>query len=230
MAPIEIDLTNTTVEKVGKEATKIIRVANFFAQPEAVLEAASRQSFMNVNSLFPGVRAPAEPELLDGICTSVAQMASTHLNRPDVQWQGQAWYSIVTQTPQKLLPLQRLPHFDGLDEEQVAVMIYLNHTEHGGTAFFRHKSSGFEHVTDRRFPDYRTQLESEVASSGMPDAHYVTSGEPYFEKIADFGAEFNSLILYPSTLLHSGVIDNEAPLPSDAKTGRFTLNGFFKPK
>lgn len=224
-----ISLANTTVETVRNENTKVLRVTDFFVQPDAILESAAKHSFMNVNSLFPGLRAAMEPALLDPICTAVSQLASTYLGHPETTWKGQAWYSIVSEAPEKLRPLQRLPHFDGFDEDQLAIMIYLNKTEHGGTAFFRHKSTGFERVSEGRFPEYRNQLESAVASNGMPPARYVTDGAPRFEKIADFGAQFNSLVLYPSTLLHSGVIDNDLPLPRDPMTGRFTLNGFFKP-
>lgn len=142
---------------------------------------------------------------------------------------GRAWYSIVTHPKERLTPIQRLPHFDGFDETQLAVMIYLNQTEHGGTGFYRHLSTGFERVTEARYPAYKSALENDVQASGLPPARYIEDGAPHFEKIFESDASFNSFILYPGTSLHSGVIDNRASLPGDAKVGRLTINGFFRP-
>lgn len=100
-----ISLANTTVETVRNENTKVLRVTDFFVQPDAILESAAKHSFMNVNSLFPGLRAAMEPALLDPICTAVSQLASTYLGHPETTWKGQAWYSIVSEAPEKLRPL-----------------------------------------------------------------------------------------------------------------------------
>ena len=229
MAQVEIKLTNTTVETVGNEATKILRVADFFGDPDAILDAASDATYAHINPHYPGVRATVPSELLDQLCDTVSDLVVDHLGQQKRPWAGQAWYSIVTHVPGQLTPIQRLPHFDGFDEEQLAIMIYLNHTAHGGTAFYRQKATGYERITEARFPEYKSKLESGVRAAGLPPARYITDGAPHFEKITDFGAAFNSLILYPGTLLHSGVINNDAPLPSDPRTGRLTLNGFFRP-
>jgi hypothetical protein len=62
------------------------------------------------------------------------------------RWEMQAWYSLVTSPPGELLPIQRLPHVDGTDPRQIAMMLDLHRTGHGGTAFFRHCSTGLEAV------------------------------------------------------------------------------------
>ena len=107
-------------------------------------------------------------------------------------------------------------------------MIYLDHTEHGGTAFFRHRSTGFERVTEARYPEYKQKLERDVSRTGLPPARYITDGAPHFEKIGESDATYNSLIIYPGTLLHSGVIRNDAPLLADPANGRLSINGFFR--
>ncbi|MEL6825494.1 MAG: DUF6445 family protein [Pseudomonadota bacterium] len=229
MKQVEIQLSDTTVETVGDERTKVVRVADYFNDPKIIVEAAATASFAQINPHYPGIRATAPAELLNLLCDTVSQLAEAHLDQPKRDWMGQAWYSIVTHDPTQLTPIQRLPHFDGFDEDQLAVMIYLNHTAHGGTAFYRQQATGYERITQARFPDYKVRLEAGVRASGLPPAQYIRDGAPHFEQIADFGAAFNSLIVYPGTLLHSGVIDNDVPLPSDPRTGRLTLNGFFRP-
>lgn len=229
MEQVEVKLTNTTAKTVGDEQTNIIRVADYFTRPEAIIDAAAQASYAHINPHYPGIRATAPEDLLRLLCRTVSQLAANHLEQPERDWIGQAWFSIVTHNPAQLTPIQRLPHFDGFDEDQLAIMIYLNQTAHGGTAFYRQKATGYERITERRFPEYKARLESGVRASGLPPARYITDGAPLFEQIGDFGAAFNSLILYPGTLLHSGVIDNDVSLPSDPRTGRLTLNGFFRP-
>lgn len=229
MTQVEIQLSNTTVETVGNEATSILRVADVFSDPEAVTGDAADAAYAHINPHYPGIRAPVPSTFLSDLCDAVSDLVARHLGQEKRAFEGQAWYSIVTHAPTQLTPIQRLPHFDGFDEDQFAIMIYLNHTAHGGTAFYRQKATGYERITEQRFPEYKSKLENGVRASGLPPARYITDGAPHFEKITDFGAAFNSLILYPGTLLHSGVINNAAPLPSDPRTGRLTLNGFFRP-
>lgn len=141
----------------------------------------------------------------------------------------QAWYSLVTTNPEDLIPLQRFPHVDGTDPQRIAMMLYLHHTDHGGTAFFRHRSTGYETLTSETFPKYRAALEAEVQQSGLPPARYITDGSPHFDKIHECGGKFNQAIFYRGNVFHSGVIKNEAELSSDPRKGRLTINAFFRP-
>jgi len=166
----------------------------------------------------------------DPLLTRLCEALPTLLGAADTMWEGQAWYSLVTLDPSELTPIQRLPHFDGFDEEQVAVMIYLNRTAHGGTGFYRQEATGFERVTEERYPAYKGQLETHVAREGLPTARYPGDGEPFFSRTHAFDAEHNSLIVYPGVALHSGQIDNTCPLSEDPSVGRLTINGFFRPQ
>ena len=222
-------LTSAAEKTIGNEHTKIVEIAEFFTDPDAVCAASQTKQFAHINPHYPGIRADVEPDLLHVLCACVSEMASAHLGQAKCAWQGQAWYSIVTQPAQSLTPIQRLPHFDGFDEAQLAIMIYLNRAPHGGTAFYRHRSTGFERVTQARYPDYKAQLENGVRQTGLPPAAYISDGAPLFEKFYESSGAFNSLILYPGTSLHSGVIRNDRPLSADPGLGRLTINGFFRP-
>lgn len=229
MSGTGLDLSQSEVHEIGHERTKIVRVENVLKDPERVRAAANGSEFAQINPHYPGIRAAVDQDFLQSLCEAVSELAATQLGVSTTKWQGQAWYSIVTQSPQSLAPIQTLPHFDGFDENQLAIMIYLNRTKHGGTAFFRHKSTGFERVFEARYPEYKTGLEADIKSSGLPPRRYISDGAPHFEKTSDFGAEYNSMILYPGTALHSGMIDNEQLLSANPLEGRLTINGFFRP-
>lgn len=225
MTNYDTSLARRSVEYIGQDGIKIVRVTDFFNQPDGVVEAAAKQHYARINPHYPGIRADVEPELLACLCETVSTLAGDQAQ----SWVGQAWYSIVTTPKAQLTPIQRLPHFDGFDEDQLAVMIYLNHTGHGGTAFYRQKATGYEAVTEARFPTYKAELENGVRATGLPTAKYISDGAPHFERTANLGAAYNSLILYPGTALHSGMIDNDLPLSGDPRKGRLTINGFFRP-
>ena len=226
----EFQVSRSSLSSIGNEQTKLVEVSDFFDDPEAVISAAAKERFAQINPHYPGVRAPVGLALLEHLCDCVSVLASRHLGRSERVWEGQAWYSIVTQSPDRLTPIQRLPHFDGFDEDQLAVMIYLNRTEHGGTGFYRHLSTGFERVTEIRYPAYKASLELDMRKTGLPPAVYPSDGAPHFEKICESDAAHNSFILYPGTILHSGVIRNDLPLSTDPDRGRLTINGFFRPR
>ncbi|MEL6828297.1 MAG: DUF6445 family protein [Pseudomonadota bacterium] len=226
----EFSLSKTRQFSIGHDDTKMVEVSDFFDAPDDIFSSAVDKTFAHINPHYPGIRAPVEAALLESLCESVSQMAAEVLSPASGRWEGQAWYSIVTQAPERLTPIQCLPHFDGFDEDQLAVMIYLNRTDHGGTGFYRHRSTGFERVTQARYPAYKCGLEQDVRQAGLPQAAYPTDGAPHFEKIYESDAAFNSLILYPGTILHSGVIRNDRPLPPEPAEGRLTINGFFRPR
>jgi hypothetical protein len=228
MSPVQYSLAAAETKEIGAERTKLIQVSDFFNDPNEVVDLASAQSYAQINPHYPGIRASVNGAMLDALCSAVSELMTTKLGQKPQTWTGQAWYSIVTFAPDQLTPIQRLPHFDGFDPGQVAVMIYLNQTAHGGTAFYRHLASGFERVSEARYSDYQRLLEAGVKESGLPPARYITDGAPLFEKIAESDAAYNSMIVYSGTALHSGVIRNDVPLSDDPEHGRLTLNGFFK--
>ncbi|MEL7283357.1 MAG: DUF6445 family protein [Pseudomonadota bacterium] len=230
MSAFRFNLSSATHLTIGFENTRVVQVSSFFDDPDAVIEIANQKNYTHINPHYPGIRAAVGSDLLSSLCQCVSQLSATQLGGQLLEWEGQAWYSIVTREPRQLTAIQRLPHFDGFDETQLAIMIYLDQTEHGGTAFYRHLSSGFERITQARYPEYKLKLEQDVQRTGLPPAAYMTDGAPLFEKVFESDATRNSMILYPGSNLHSGVIRNDRPLSSDPGLGRLTINGFFRPK
>lgn len=201
----------------------------FLTDPDEVLNRACLQKFAKITPQYPGLRAPLDAATAAAWPAALSPLLSTLFGEPHGRWAMQAWYSIVALPPDRLAPVQRLPHVDGTDPRQVAMMLYLNRTRHGGTAFYRHRSTGLEALTAENWPTYKAALESEIARSGVPPAAYPSDGAPYFDRTYVTSGAFNQAVFYRGNLLHSGVIDNAAPLLPDPREGRLTINAFFRP-
>lgn len=204
-------------------------VDRFLESPEGAIHEARLQKFANITPQYPGVRAPLDPATNRAWVEALSPLLSRAFGEAEGLWSMQAWYSIVTHRPDQLVPIQRLPHVDGTDPRQVALMLYLHRTGHGGTAFFRHRATGLEAITAGDWPRYARTLEGEIARGGLPPAAYVTDGAPWFERTHASEGQFNQAVFYRGNLLHSGVIDNTAPLSPDPDEGRLTINAFLSP-
>lgn len=226
---LPICLTRSKILSFSRQSHRMVAVDGFLNHPEVAVEMASLQNFAKITPQYPGVRAPLAPALCDAWLTALSPMLSQAFGEADGRWSMQAWYSLVTRHPSMLEPIQRLPHVDGTDPRQVAMMLYLHRTGHGGTAFFRHRSTGLEALTAADFPRYKAALERDVARTGLPPAAYVTDGAPHFERTHATQGGFNQAVFYRGNLFHSGVIDNGCDLSPDPAIGRLTINGFFRP-
>lgn len=137
----------------------------------------------------------------------------------------EASFSMVTTSPGRLLPPQRAPHFDSTDPAHVALLLYLRGPLDAGTAFYRHRATGIEKVTDAnaaRFVD-RARVEAERA-----DADYIRASDPFYEQIASVEAVPGRLIAYQGSLLHSGIIPPGLDLSDRPLEGRLTANLFLR--
>lgn len=217
------------IDHFSDENQKIITISNFLRNPTQVMNASILQKFAKITPQYPGVRAPLDSAVCQSWLKVLSPFLTVQFGPPHAQWAMQAWFSLVTTPPGELLPIQCFPHVDGTDPRQIAMMLYLNDSPHGGTAFFRHRSSGLTALTAETFHAYRTALEADIARTGLPLPAYPTDGAPHFERLYTSSGAFNSAVFYRGNILHSGIIDNTAPLPADPRQGRLTINAFFRP-
>lgn len=226
---LPISLTGARLLSFSPLNHRLVAVDGFLEQPELAVQMACLQNFAEITPQYPGVRAPLDSAVCAAWLTLLSPMLSREFGEADGQWSMQAWYSLVTKPPAALQPIQRLPHVDGTDPRQVAMMLYLHRTGHGGTAFFRHRSTGLEAITAADFPRYKAALERDVGRTGLPPAAYTTDGAPHFERTYATEGRFNQAVFYRGNILHSGVIDNGCDLSADPAIGRLTINAFFRP-
>jgi hypothetical protein len=139
-------------------------------------------------------------------------------------------FSLVTLPPEALSPLQSICHRDdsGLDPKlsMQASVLYLFHDESlGGTSFYVPTRSSAE--TDTLFRTAAQAPADVVRAKYEIEAGYIHDNNPYFRRIGAVSAQWNRLIFYDGSTLHSGDIPAPSRLSSDPLSGRLTLNGFF---
>ena len=103
---------------------------------------------------------------------------------------------------------------------------YLFRADHGGTAFYRHRATGYEYVDFGRQPNYLSHVEREKAGPNAATAGYINGDTPLYERIGSQDGVFNRLLMYRRTSLHSGCIAPGFIPDSNPRTGRLSINGF----
>lgn len=219
-----------SVGTIGKEQQPIILIDNFIANPELWVDyAAQREEGRTQKGLYPGLRANTPRGYMDLMQASLGEIITKtfHIGRQDIA-EVESFFSIVTTPPEKLHPLQRIPHFDGANPKDIAFLHYFCDGSFGGTSFYRHKSTGHEYVDQQRLGNYIKTLENELNVVGLPQpAQYMNGDTPLFERVASIEAKFNRLIIYRGTSLHSGDIGGDYLFDSNSRTGRLTATSFF---
>ena len=96
----------------------------------------------------------------------------------------------------------------------------------GGTAFYRHRATGFECVDDARRDAYFARLKDESEGDDAPAPGYIRGDTPLFQRIDAVAGVFNRLLVYRRNSLHSGDIDDARVPPPDPLAGRLSINSF----
>lgn len=225
-----VDQDSISVTQVGRESNPVISIPDFLKDPAHAVEVADKQQYAKINPHYPGIRAPVPPEVTQHWGAALTPVINEIFGYRAGTWEGVSFFSIVTFAGQELSVIQRFPHIDGTSPALVALMLYLHHTDHGGTGFYRHKETGYESLGQGRYPAYATALNRAVEKDGLPPGSYVEDGAPYFERLHAAEGGYNEAILYRSNCLHTGLIDNHAALSPDPQKGRLTINGVFRPR
>jgi hypothetical protein len=219
------------VERIGQEQNPLLIIDNFFVAPEKLLaQAASEPGFMaQASDFYPGLRKeiigdyPAHS--LHTIIPLVRETFSIALERRAQM--SLCAFSLTTTAPEKLRPIQSVPHIDTHDPLQFAMVHYLCAESFGGTSFYRHRSTGFESITQERFANYFKVLKQEVMDEQQTRFAYINGDTRLFERIYQMPVRFNRAIVYRSNQLHSGDINPQSALSADPSLGRLTANSFF---
>ena len=219
------------VDTLGREQQPVVIIDDFSSAFPALKAAAASQSFQPRGAFYPGVRAPAQVNYLAERLNLLTSIIKEVFGLTAGMRILECNFSLVTTPPADLAPIQCLPHFDGVDPGRLALLHYLCSEEQGGTAFYRHKATGYETVTSGRFDAYKAALEAEAETLGLPPKRYFCEEDSaQFERIGTVKARPNRLIIYRSITLHSGDIQPDFTPDVDPRTGRLTINTFFQSK
>jgi hypothetical protein len=217
-----------TIHRFGREGEPVVQIDGFSGMAGNLLAKGRAADYRPGGAAYPGIRSWAEPDYLDrrrdlmfaimqrvfGFSRGISCEVST--------------FSLVTLPEADLSPLQRIPHYDHSAGELVAIMHYLLGPETGGTAFYRHRRTGFETITEAREPAYNAALAEDERAYGMPPACYHHGDSDRYEMIGEIAAAPDRMILYRGRLLHSGVIPDPTALTGDPASGRLTINMFMR--
>jgi len=215
-----------TVRLVGHEREPVAIVENFAPDPEALRAAAARAAFAPDPRHYPGIRAALPADYMAGVRPALSEVMREVFGFTRGARVLGANFAMVTTSPEALSLEQRLPHVDALDPGRMAIVHYLSPGDTDGTAFYRHRATGFETITAARSAAYFAALNADLAAHGQPAAAYLCGDTAIFEQTGVIGARFNSALIYRSRVLHSGAISAGRVFASDPLTGRLTVTCF----
>lgn len=210
----------------GREQHPLLVIDDFWPDPDALREDAAALRMHGIGPHYPGVRAEVPARLAETMRQKVAPLLAEHFGLDPAPRVSEAYYSLVTTDPAQLAPIQRLPHFDGVEARRIALLLFLGHGAQGGTAFYRQRETGFESVDASRLQRFKATLADGVSAHGMPEAAYIAGDTPLYERVAVYPGAYNRALLYAGNTLHCADLPSEVVLSSDPLVGRLTLNLF----
>ncbi len=217
-------------KSIGQEGTKLIVIDGILQNPAELIDYAEHEvKFDGQDSGsggYPGVRAAAPLNYVGALVHAVDPLIRQVFGLENVSLRHAECTLSMVNTPRGLLhPKQCIPHIDTTDPLQFALLHFLCGDDFGGTAFFRQNATGYERIDAAREARFEQAVQ---ASLCRPERRrdYVGADDPDYERIDVFSAFFDRLLIYPSCVLHSGVIHPETRLSNDPRDGRLTSNIF----
>src|SRR5690349_16456373 len=166
---------------IGKEGAPLLVIDNLVAHPEELVSLAARKHYAPTMRFYPGIRAHAPLSYQQILASELRPLLIQSFNLPDRPIQfSMCHFSLVTTPASELAAIQRIPHVDSLEPMGLAAVHYLFKKDLGGTAFYRHRKTGFEYIDESRKIEYFQSLESENDGPNMPTAEYINGDTPLF--------------------------------------------------
>jgi hypothetical protein len=220
--------------RVGQSQSPVVVIDEFSGNSEAVAAIAEALApFPPIKGhYYPGVRrviTEADTTAFAYVyetCRRVAPFIGGAFNVQGFGL-GEGSFSLVTVKPGELVPAQRAPHFDSPEQGVLAMLHYLRVPAGSGTAFFRHRATGIERVTEANVNRFAIIARGESMKLS-PDSGYMHGSNAYYEQIGAIEAVPDRLVIYHGSLLHCGVIPEGMTFSADPREGRLTANFFLR--
>lgn len=220
------------LRRVGNSESPVVVIDDFSGSAEDIARIADALAPYPpiTQNFYPGVRrviTGSDKDAFDYVnrtCRAAAPFVGGAFDIDSFDLK-EASFSIVTRRPGDLQPPQRIPHFDSPDESLIAVLHFLRVPANSGTAFYRHRATGVERVTNENLNHYVARARADAAQL-KPDSGYINASNEFYEQIGAVEAVPDRLIMYHSCLLHSGIIPAGMTFSADPQEGRLTGNLF----
>ncbi len=218
------------MRRIGQEQNPLLVIDDIVLDADALVDQAmAAQWGPPVGTYYPGLNAPLPAAYLRTLAPVLRpSFARAFGLSTDLQMAAMGFFALATWPLERFGPLQRIPHYDQPDPTCLAMVHYLCKDQPGGTAFFRHKPTGFEAINGGRRDGYIQTIAGEIERDGAKLTGFAGPDTPNFEMIDVVEAKFNRLVLYRSNVLHCALFEG-TNLTDDPKTGRLTANSFFSP-
>jgi hypothetical protein len=219
-----------SVGRVGPENEPVLIVEDLLREPQALVDYAAREVTFTPawteHGGYPGLRAPAPLNYVETLARTLAPAIVRAYGLHDVTLtHADCYLSLVTLPPDRLTPLQRIPHIDTVDPLRFALLHYLCPPGAGGTAFYRHRATGLQTVAAEQEGAYLLTRDRELQTL-PPAPGYLLGDSAAYERTALVEDRFNRLVIYRSCHLHAGQIPAEFGRSADPRQGRLTANVF----
>ena len=213
------------VQYLGREREPLVVIDDFTGKVEDLAGIGRTLAYEPVEG-YPGIRSRISSQYLAARSGLLRRILAEHFALPAGARVESCDFSIVSKRPEELTSGQRRPHYDAADGDLVALLHFTGDAATGGTAFYRHRRTGFETIRPERLARFRAALAEDEREHGPHPARYFHGDDERYEMIGEIEARPDRVILYRGRLLHSGHIPVE-PDPSSAReTGRLTINTF----
>ena len=212
---------------IGREKAPLLVIDNLVSDAESLVDLAATKTFADVATYYPGIRAKVPLTYQQLVLDRFGPLFSEYLGVPGARLRfTNCHFSLVTTPPEKLEYLQRVPHADSFLGGQLAFVHYLFKADLGGTAFYRHRQTGFEVIDETRSAEYLRCLAEEQIGPHSPPPGYINGDTPLYEEVGRQQGVFNRMLAYRRSSLHSGCIAPGFVPDPNPRTGRLSVNGF----
>lgn len=213
---------------IGREQAPLVVIDNLIANPEELVDLAASKLFSDVATYYPGIRAKVPLTYQRFIIEQLRDVFAGYfgLSAAAVRFTN-CHFSLVTTPPEKLAYLQRIPHIDSTSGGELAFIHYLfKKPDLGGTAFYRHRATGYEYIDLARQDEYWRIVDEESKGPNSAVAGYVNGDTPLYEQVGRQDGVFNRMLVYRRNSLHSGSLTPDFVPDANPRTGRLSVNGF----
>lgn len=220
---------SVSVKYVGQQQTPVVicELSNALATYLINQASSYRPDWSQPSTIYPGLWSKV-PQGFEQALLEFIQPFVTRYYFPRTAQRAVSCYAMATTDKTQLKVGQRLPHFDSVDPYQLASVLYLCDQSFGGTGFYRHKSTGIEKVTDSNCSEFMQGVSDGLAQYGPPEAEFSGQCGNLFGTLFECSASVGRLVLYPSALLHAGLVNSAKNTECHPKRGRLTITSFIK--
>jgi len=212
---------------IGAEQAPLLVIDNLVANADELVEDAAASAFTEPVGFYPGIRARTPLSYQELVITALkdALLGILGVQSGSLRF-SMCHYSLITTPAHELAAPQRIPHVDSLSKHGLASIHYLFRRNFGGTAFYRHRKTGFETIDESRNATYFGSLRNENLRPEMLGPGYINGDTDLFEQIAKQDGVFNRMLVYRRNSLHSGCIGADFVPDPNPRSGRLSINSF----